>query len=142
MLKSPLGYAFQGIRQNPQRLEAIGVPVNRYRVFSIAISGMFCGVAGCLHAIVFRMVVPELLNWATTGEVLIMCIVGGMGTFSGPLVGAAIITILHQLIGPYVIYWQAVIGLTLIFLLFAAPMGVMGVISKWFSQVSSKANSS
>jgi branched-chain amino acid transport system permease protein len=92
------------------------------------IAGAFAGVAGALFGIFNRGVFSDFAYWSKSAEVLIMVILGGMGSFWGPAVGAATLLWLHQQITAFTQFWPFVLGIILIVLLFAFPGGVVGAI--------------
>ncbi len=126
ILKSPFGRTLQAIRDNPQRCEAIGVNVRRHQLTAIVIATFFAGIAGVLFVVLERFVVPDLLFWTLSLEILIMCLLGGWFTFAGPTLGAAIIVALRTFVGKYTEYWTLILGVILILLIFFLPEGVMG----------------
>jgi branched-chain amino acid transport system permease protein len=128
IVDSPFGRMLTVIRENPERAEFIGINVRRYELAAFVLAGAFAGVAGALFGIFNRGVFPDLAYWSKSAEVLIMAILGGMGHFWGPAVGAAALLWLHQQITAYTQYWPFVLGVILIVLLFAFPGGIVGAI--------------
>jgi len=126
ILKSPFGRTLQAIRDNPQRCEAVGVNVRRHQLMAIVIATSFAGMAGVLFVVLERFVVPDLLFWTLSLEILIMCLLGGWFTFAGPVLGAALIVALRTFVGKYTEYWTLILGIILILLIFFLPEGVMG----------------
>ena len=88
LLASPFGRALQGIRSNEHRMRSLGFPVYRYKLASFALAGALAGLAGYLSAMQFGFVNPELLSWHQSGNVLLMLILGGLGSLYGAVVGA------------------------------------------------------
>lgn len=129
--ESPLGYVFRSIRDNPKRAEFTGIAVNRFRLISFVIAGFFSGLAGSIYALLAGFVSPELAFWTKSGEPVIMTLVGGIYTFFGPTVGAAIYTILHTFIASKTEHWLLYFGLILLVIVLALPEGVLGAIEKW-----------
>jgi branched-chain amino acid transport system permease protein len=123
---SPFGRILTTIRENPERAEFIGVNVRRYELGAFALAGGFAGLAGGLFGIFNRGVFPDFAYWTKSAEVLIMTLLGGMGTFYGPAVGAIALLWLHQQIVSYTQYWPLVLGTILVVLLFAFPGGLAG----------------
>jgi branched-chain amino acid transport system permease protein len=126
ILKSPFGTTLQAIRDNPQRCEAVGINVRRYQLLGIIVATFFAGVAGVLFVVLERSVFAELLFWTLSLEIFIMCLLGGWFTFSGPILGAAIIIALRTFVGKYTEYWTLILGIILILLIFFLPEGIMG----------------
>ena len=124
--RSPFGRMLTTIRENPERAEFIGVNVRRYELAAFVIAGLFAGLAGGLFGIFNRGVFPDFAYWTKSSEVLIMTLLGGMGTFVGPSVGALVLILLNQQIVSYTEYWPLVLGTILVLLLFVFPGGLAG----------------
>jgi branched-chain amino acid transport system permease protein len=124
--RSPFGRMLTTIRENPERAEFIGVHVRRYELAAFVIAGAFAGLAGGLFGIFNRGVFPDFAYWTKSSEVLIMTLLGGMGTFFGPSVGALVLIWLNQQIVSYTQYWPLVLGTILVILLFGFPGGLAG----------------
>ena len=117
------------VRENPERAEFIGVNVRRYELTAFVLAGAFAGLAGGLFGIFNRGVFPDFAYWTKSSEVLIMTLLGGMGTFYGPAVGALVLLWLNQQIVSYTEYWPLVLGAILVLLLFVFPGGIAGALS-------------
>ncbi len=126
IVDSPFGRILMAIRENPSRAEFIGVNVRRYQLAAFVIAGLFAGLAGALFGLFNRCVFPDFAHWAKSAEVLIMVILGGMGNFWGPAMGAAVLVLLNQQITAYTQYWPFILGSILIVLLFSLPGGIVG----------------
>ncbi len=133
VVNSPFGKIFQAIRDNPERSEAIGVNVKRHQLIGLVLAAFFAGVAGALYAIVEGSIVPDLLFWTLSLEILIMCLLGGWFTFFGPMIGAAIMLSLRTFAGMYTEHWTLILGLILLVLIFFLPEGVFGFFMKFLS---------
>ena len=125
---SPFGRMLTTIRENAERAEFIGVNVRRYELAAFVIAGVFAGLAGGLFGIFNRGVFPDFAYWTKSSEVLIMTLLGGMGTFYGPAIGALALIWLNQQIVSYTEYWPFVLGTILIVLLFVFPGGIAGAV--------------
>jgi branched-chain amino acid transport system permease protein len=125
---SPFGRILTTIRENPERAEFIGVNVRRHELIAFVIAGAFAGLAGGLFGIFNRGVFPDFAYWPKSSEVLIMTILGGMGHFYGPAVGALVLLVLNQQITSYTQYWPFILGTILIVLLFVFPGGIVGAL--------------
>ena len=123
---SPFGRMLTTIRENPERAEFIGVNVRRYELGAFVIAGAFAGLAGDLFGIFNRGVFPDFAYWTKSSEVLIMTLLGGMGTFFGPALGALVLLWLNQQIVSYTQYWPLILGTILVVLLFVFPGGIAG----------------
>ena len=123
---SPFGRILTTIRENPERAEFIGVNVRRYELAAFVLAGAFAGLAGGLFGIFNRGVFPDFAYWTKSSEVLIMTLLGGMGMFYGPAIGALALILLNQQITSYTEYWPFVLGTILVVLLFVFPGGLAG----------------
>ena len=129
LVGSPFGRILTTIRENPERAEFIGVNVRRYELIVFVIAGAFAGLAGGLFGIFNRGVFPDFAYWTKSSEVLIMAILGGIGHFWGPAVGALVLLVLNQQITSYTQYWPFILGSILIVLLFGFPGGIVGALA-------------
>jgi branched-chain amino acid transport system permease protein len=123
---SPFGRMLATIRENAERAEFIGVDVRRYELAAFVVAGIFAGLAGGLFGIFNRGVFPDFAYWTKSSEVLIMTLLGGMGTFYGPSVGALVLILLNQQIVSVTQYWPLILGTILVLLLFVFPGGIAG----------------
>jgi len=123
---SPFGRMLTTIRENAERAEFIGVNVRRYELAAFVLAGAFAGLAGGLFGIFNRGVFPDFAYWTKSSEVLIMTLLGGMGVFYGPAIGALVLLLLNQQITSYTEYWPFVLGTILVILLFVFPGGLAG----------------
>jgi len=130
IVNSPFGRTFQGIRDNPERCEAVGVNVQKQKLVGLIIAAFFAGVAGTLFVTVEGSVFPDLMFWTLSLEILIMCLLGGWFIFMGPTLGAAIIISLRTFVGIYTEYWTLILGIVLMLLIFFLPEGVLGLFLK------------
>jgi branched-chain amino acid transport system permease protein len=129
IVRSPFGRMLETIRENAERAESIGVNVRRNELAAFVLAGMFAGLAGALFGIFNRGVFPDFAYWSKSAEVLIMTLLGGMGTFYGPSVGAVVLILLNQEITAYTEYWPLVLGAILVLLLFVFPGGIAGAVA-------------
>ena len=129
LVGSPFGRILTTIRENPERAEFIGVNVRLYELIVFVIAGAFAGLAGGLFGIFNRGVFPDFAYWTKSSEVLIMAILGGIGHFWGPAVGALVLLVLNQQITSYTQYWPFILGSILIVLLFGFPGGIVGALA-------------
>lgn len=126
MVDSPFGRILTTIRENPERTEFIGIDVKLFQLLAFMISGVFAAISGALFGIFNHSLFPDLLYWPMSAEVLIMAILGGMYSFFGPMVGAAVILYLRMLVTSYTQYWPLIMGTILALLLFFFPGGILG----------------
>lgn len=130
IVNSPFGWTLRGIRENEQRMRALGYNTFRFKMAAFAIAGVFAGLAGMLLVQFFRHAAPENLFWTTSGQVMIMLIVGGAGTLTGPVIGAGIIRLLPNFASSYTDRWQTLLGLVFVLFVLFAPQGIMGLLRK------------
>ncbi|QIL81556.1 branched-chain amino acid ABC transporter permease [Diaphorobacter sp. HDW4A] len=131
--RSRFGAALAGIRVNEQRMRAAGFATYGYKLAAFVIAGVLAGVAGFLLAARDGVVNPELLAWHHSGEVLLMVILGGIGSLRGAVVGTITFVLLkellstHALVGAAADHWQLTLGIAIIVLVALLPKGVMGI---------------
>jgi branched-chain amino acid transport system permease protein len=126
LIDSPLGHVFVGIRENEARMQAIGYRTRRFKLLSFVISGAFGGLSGGLYAMFNGFISPESLYWTASGEVLIMVILGGAGTLTGPSIGAAIFLLMKNFISTRTDHWMLIIGIVFICCVMFFRQGVYG----------------
>ncbi len=124
--RSPFGLMLRCIRQNPARVRFLGRRVKRNQLRIYVISGVFTALAGGLMAGVDSSVHPGMWHWMTSGEVILMSILGGMGQFFGPFVGAAIMILIEDFVGAKTESWSLVIGLVMLVMVLTLPRGLVG----------------
>ncbi len=130
LVASPFGWTLRGIRENEQRMRALGYDTFRYKLAIFSMGGAVAGVAGALLAHLFWHAAPETLYWTMSGQGLIMLVVGGAGTLTGPILGAALIRLLPAIASSYTDRWQSVMGLLFILFVLFAPQGIMGLLRR------------
>lgn len=130
IVNSAFGRILVATRENAMRAEFTGVDVKALRLIAFVISGAFSGVAGALFALFNRSVFPDFAWWTKSAEVLIMTVLGGMGSFFGPTIGAAALIFLERTITSYTQYWPSVLAVILLALLFFFPDGLIGLL-RW-----------
>jgi branched-chain amino acid transport system permease protein len=128
LLNAPLGHAFVGIRENEQRMAAIGYPTRAYKLISFTIAGAIAGLAGGLYAIFNGFISADAVYWTASGDILIMTMLGGAGTLIGPAVGAAIVLLMKNVVSSYSDHWLAIIGVTFICCVMFFPGGLWGAL--------------
>ena len=135
IIRSPFGRVLTTIRDNPERAAFLGVNVRLYQLASFVVAGGFAGLAGALYGLFSRGVFADYVFWSKSAEVIIMAILGGVGYFWGPPVGAAALVWLNQAITDYTQYWSFVLGAILLVLLFGFPGGIVGGIDLLWQRV-------
>jgi branched-chain amino acid transport system permease protein len=127
VLRSPFGHALQGIRVNEHRMRALGFATFRYKLAAFVIAGALAGLAGYLDAAQFGFVNPDLFGWRQSGIVLMMVILGGMGTLYGPILGAFALVLLQDFLAGETRHWLLPMGLFIILAVLALPQGLSGL---------------
>lgn len=124
IVRSPYGLLLRAIRSNELRLEATGLHVHRYKLMAFVISGIYAGAAGCLYAIYESYVPTESLHWVTSGQVVMMAVIGGLGTLFGPMFGAALVLYLENVLSAWTQQWLLLQGLIFMAVIIFFPGGV------------------
>ncbi|MVA99015.1 branched-chain amino acid ABC transporter permease [Nitratireductor sp. CAU 1489] len=127
VVNSRFGNVLVGLRQSERRMAAVGLPVYRYKLAAFVISGMGAGLAGALMANFMRFASPDMLHWTKSGELMVMVILGGVGTLFGPLAGAAVFIILETVLAAWTEYWQLGLGAILLFVVLYTHGGVQAL---------------
>ncbi|MFV0474970.1 MAG: branched-chain amino acid ABC transporter permease [Pikeienuella sp.] len=127
---SRFGLALQGARQNEARLRAVGIGPYRVRLAAFVISAMITGLAGALFADLNRFVSPTMLDWHTSGQIIVFVILGGAGRLCGPVAGAGLYILLEHNLGALTEFWQALLGLLLLLVVLFARGGLIGLLAK------------
>ncbi len=130
IVHSPFGKALQAIRDNETRAEFVGVQVWHYRWVAFLISGSFTGLAGALWVPLNGLTTPDILHWTFSGEIVFFTVLGGFGTFAGPIVGAVVFNYLKTFAVGYTVYWQMLLGVVLVVLVLVLPAGIVGTASR------------
>ncbi len=126
ILASPFGAVIEAVRENEARARACGYDVRATRWLAFTLSGAFCGLAGALQALHLGIVPIESLGYATSGLVLMMALLGGMGTFFGPFIGAGVFLLLENLVSLWTVHWQLIVGLVFVSCVLFFPRGIWG----------------
>jgi branched-chain amino acid transport system permease protein len=129
VVQSPFGQVLRAIRENENRAISLGYDVNRYRLLAFVLSATLAGLAGSLKALVLGFVTLSDVQQANSGEVILMTLLGGTGTFAGPVVGAAVVVTLQEYLSDIVGGWVTVIiGAVFIACVLAFRRGIIGVL--------------
>jgi branched-chain amino acid transport system permease protein len=128
VVRSPFGHVLRGIHENEGRMQAVGYAVNRYKLLAFVIAGTVAGMAGALYTQLVGSITPDAFLWTTSGEALLMVIIGGTGTLGGSLLGAAAFILLQSLVSSYTERWMLILGLTFILFVLFAPGGIVGAL--------------
>jgi branched-chain amino acid transport system permease protein len=134
LVNAPFGHALAAARDNERRSVSLGFPVFTVRLLAFVISGVLAGVAGYFSAAQFGFVAPQLLGWHLSATVLVMVVLGGMRSVTGPLIGAVVIIGLEEVLKSSTEHWKLIYGLIVIFIVFALPGGVQQLSSMIFGR--------
>jgi branched-chain amino acid transport system permease protein len=126
LLFAPFGYAMRAGRDSALRAEAIGIDVKRVHWLGFAIAGAVCGVAGGLFAFAKGSISPETIHVGRSIDGLVMVLLGGIQTLSGPVVGATVFATLQDTVMRQTEYWRALLGAIILLLVLAFPQGIVG----------------
>jgi branched-chain amino acid transport system permease protein len=129
---SPFGRTLRASRDSVVRTQFIGINVRRYRLAAFVIAGVFASLAGALFAPFNRAVAPFLVSWVKSSDPVLMTLLGGSGTFWGPVVGAAVFTTLHEVAIGYTTYWLLLMGSILLLGVLFLPGGILGFLEERF----------
>ncbi|MBN8534214.1 MAG: branched-chain amino acid ABC transporter permease [Rhizobiales bacterium] len=130
IVNSRFGRALSAIRQNERRMQASGLSPYGYKLVAFILSGIGTGLAGALMANYLRFVSPDMLHWTKSGELMIMVILGGVGTIFGPFFGAGALVLLETGLAGITEHWQVILGpILLIVVLFRAD--IRGLVARW-----------
>ena len=128
ILASPFGAVIEAVRENESRARASGYDVTLTRLITFVLSGGFCGLAGALQALHLSIVPIEIMHYETSGLVVMIALLGGMGTFFGPMVGAAVFLVLENLVSLWTVHWQLIVGAIFIVCVLFFPAGIWGTL--------------
>jgi len=127
---SRFGYAIRGIKQNPLRMKALGFPIYRYQLVCFAIAGAGAGLAGALSANQSEFVSPDLLHWSKSGEIMVMVILGGVGTLLGPVLGSIALISLEEGLALLTPHWMIFLGIILVIMVLSFRRGLYGLLMR------------
>jgi branched-chain amino acid transport system permease protein len=128
ILASPFGAVIEAVRENETRARASGYDVTLTRLITFVLSGGFCGLAGALQAIHLSIVPIEIMHYDTSGIVVMIALLGGMGTFFGPMIGAAVFLLLENLVSLWTVHWQLIVGAIFMICVLFFPAGIWGTL--------------
>jgi len=149
LVNSRFGLVIQGARSNERRMRAIGFPMFRYKLVCFTIAGMLCGLSGALLANHTDFISPAIMHWTRSGDLIVMAVLGGMGSVFGPVIGAVALLVLEEAL-PVVIgtvgriftqgdiaaareYWQLILGPMLLLIVLFARGGIDGLLTSMTS---------
>jgi branched-chain amino acid transport system permease protein len=126
LMNSSIGKTLVAIRENIHRAEFLGIDVKKYQHFAFVVSATFSGLAGSLYVLLLNFAFPELLNWKTSGDAVLMSVIGGMRAFFGPLVGAGVFVFLRDMISTLTPHWALPLGAIFVTFVLFFQKGILG----------------
>lgn len=129
LVASRFGRVLCGSRINERRMRALGYPTSLYRLAAYVISAMLCGVAGVLYANLTQFAAPSYMSWAMSGELIVMVVLGGMGSIMGPLYGAAAMLLTEEALKAVTEHWMIVFGPAIVAVAVASRRGIAGLLA-------------
>jgi branched-chain amino acid transport system permease protein len=125
-VSSPFGFTLRALRANARRVQYVGVNVRAHQLAAFVASGAFAGLAGGLFALSTGNVFPGWLDWTASATPIVMAVLGGVHTFLGPALGAAVYVVLEVMISGKTEYWPLAMGIIIVALVIAMPEGLSG----------------
>jgi branched-chain amino acid transport system permease protein len=130
IVNSRFGLVVQGLRSNEARMQAIGFPATRYRLVCFVIAGTICGLSGALLANNTDFVSPAVMYWTRSGDLMVMVILGGMGSLFGPVLGAIVYLVLEEALSQVTEYWALIMGPLLLLIVLFGRGGINGLLGR------------
>lgn len=131
LVESRFGMVIRGAKSNETRMVALGFRTFRYKLVAFVISGAMAGVAGALLANLTLFLSPNIMHWTRSGEIMMMVILGGMGTLIGPVLGAIAYLVLENVLSGFTEHWQAILGPFLVLVVIFSKSGLLGAAGPW-----------
>jgi branched-chain amino acid transport system permease protein len=130
ILRSPFGRTMLAIRENERRARFLGIPVERHIWIVFTLSCFFMGFAGALYALLNNFADPKGLHFSQSGDFVMMAVMGGMRSFWGPLLGAAVFVVLQDYLSSVTVNWMSFVGLLFVLVVLFFPRGLLGVVRR------------
>jgi branched-chain amino acid transport system permease protein len=134
VIHSPFGQVLKAIRENEPRAISLGYDADRYKLLAFILSATLAGLAGATKAVVFQLASLTDVHWTMSGEVVLMVLLGGMGTIFGPVVGALVIIALENYLAPYGQWVTIITGAIFVVCVLAFRRGIVGELSAWWAR--------
>ena len=128
LIHARFGTVVRAARSNEARMHAIGFATFRYKLVAFAIAGAVCGLAGALLANQTEYLTPSYMHWTRSGDIMVMVILGGMGTLFGPVLGAVALLLLEDVLSAWTVHWQVVLGPLLVLVVLYGRGGLYGLL--------------
>lgn len=127
VIESPFGRALMAVRESEDRARHLGYDPNRLLLLAFVMSGTLSGLAGAMNGVLYAFVGPDQLFWIVSGEVVLITILGGVGTIYGPIIGAIIFGVLAHNLTNVTEHWPVIFGVIFVLIVMFAPQGVYGL---------------
>ncbi len=131
LIDARFGMVLRGCRINERRMKAMGFPSLRYKLSAYVLSSVLCGVAGLLYANLTGFASPAYMAWTVSGEMIVMVVLGGMGTVFGPLVGSLVLLMSEEILKAFTDHWMMILGPLIVLVVLTARRGVYGYLLDW-----------
>jgi branched-chain amino acid transport system permease protein len=128
VVESRFGFVLRGCRSNERRMKALGFPTLRYRLVAYVISALICVIAGVMLANLTRFASPSYMQWQASGDLIVMIVLGGMGTLLGPVAGATGLLVLEEVLSEWTQHWMAILGPLIVLLVVFSSRGIYGLV--------------
>ena len=128
LVQSRFGVVLQGIQANESRMQALGYPTLAYKLVVFVLAGAVAGLAGALLANHTAYVSPALLHWTRSGEIMVMVLLGGMGSGFGPVLGALALLLTEEVVSSYTEHWMIIVGPLLLLMALRTRRGLYGAL--------------
>jgi branched-chain amino acid transport system permease protein len=135
VIHSPFGQVLKAIRENEPRAISLGYDADRYKLIAFILSAALAGLAGAVKAIVFQLASLTDVHWTMSGEVVLMTLLGGMGTIFGPVVGAFFIIALESYLAGFGEWVTVITGVIFVVCVLAFRRGIVGELAAWWAKV-------
>jgi branched-chain amino acid transport system permease protein len=128
VVEARFGTVIRAVKSNEPRLQAVGIASFRYKLAAFVLAGAVCGLAGALLANQTEYLTPSFMHWTRSGDIIVMVILGGMGTLVGPVLGAAALLLLEHVLAAWTVHWQVILGPLLVLVVLYARGGLWSVL--------------
>jgi branched-chain amino acid transport system permease protein len=128
LVHARFGLVIRAAKSNERRMRAVGFSTFRYKLAAFVLAGAVCGLAGALLTNQTEYLTPSYMHWTRSGDIMVMVILGGMGTLFGPVLGAIVFLLLEDVLAAWTPHWQAVLGPLLVLIVLYARRGLWGLL--------------
>ncbi|WP_427309829.1 branched-chain amino acid ABC transporter permease [Cupriavidus sp. H39] len=131
VVRSRFGMVLRGSRLNARRMRALGYPTVRYQLTAYVLSAMICALAGLLLANQTQFASPAYMAWTVSGQLIVMVVLGGIGSVAGPVMGAVALLVMEEFLKGYTEHWMAILGPVIVVIALLARRGLAGLLQAW-----------